>query len=154
MFVNLCAYRHNMLVASVRNEIIEASKGVNSVVSHRIGRSNNYDAPNVNWLVLSNNEYPSDSICAIDANQSEGCETDMAYNTLRVEALYKALEAAQTIAVELNAIDRTKLTESEDKFLSIRLPRIIHITQETTLGKSMSVNTALEKVRKSVVATK
>ena len=73
----------------------------------------------------------------------------MRYDTLKVTALYKALESAQTIALELNAQDRTKLTESEDKFLAIRLPRIIHVVQETTLGKSMSVDVAIEKARKA-----
>ena len=72
------------------------------------------------------------------------------YDTLKVEAFYKVVEQMELLALDLNAVDKTKLTESEDKFLAIRLTRLIHAAEEMLSGKSLSVESGLEKARKRV----
>lgn len=58
-------------------------------------------------------------------------------NTAKFEAARKALEALAPLAKELAAIDKTKVEDSEDKFLLIRMARLDHLIREVTKGKSL-----------------
>ena len=54
-----------------------------------------------------------------------------------VDAVKKAFETLAPIAKRLAAIDKTKVEDSEDKFLVIRMTRLDHLIREVTKGKSL-----------------
>lgn len=63
-------------------------------------------------------------------------DTNTSIPTTEVEALTKALTAIQPLVTKISKMDRTKLTESEDKFLHIRATRLEHTIREALKGKS------------------
>lgn len=72
------------------------------------------------------------------------------YDHVKMAALTAACETVRRLALELAEVKRSDLTESEDKFCDIRLPRLIHGAQEWLDGKSMKVEVGVERARKSV----
>ena len=53
------------------------------------------------------------------------------------DALKEALKLIQPLAKKLASVDKTKLTETEDKFVVIRAIRLDHLIRETLSGKSL-----------------
>jgi len=52
------------------------------------------------------------------------------------EQVKEALKLIQPLAKKLASTDKSKLTESEDKFMIIRMVRLEHLIRETLNGKS------------------
>ena len=58
-------------------------------------------------------------------------------NAQKVSQFKEALKLLQATAKELASVDKSKLEDSEDKFLVIRAVRIDHAIRETLSGKSL-----------------
>lgn len=54
-----------------------------------------------------------------------------------VEAIKAQLKAMQPLVKKLATVDKSKLDESKDKFLVIRMTRLEHLIRETLSGDSL-----------------